>query len=317
MNYSDYQAAVLKNFADQGLTAKDGDYLGEADWNKMSAQQQYDQMLMAAPAVADPQGGPGNTMPQKYLGASPDDIAAFTAKFGAPNGPLDYSVGDPTNYGQPSSQWATDPSRFLTMPDGTSVFEGNNVSGDFLRQAQATDDRTSNQFMTRGAATIGAMALGGQLYGSDPGLLGGEGGYTSPNLFGGSAGGDDWVPSLGEGSAGAPVSDLSTMSGTQAAAPVTDLSTGGSPLQQLLGGNFSGAASGLLSSALSNPLQALGLLQMAHGLVGSHGTTSSTTSGSSKPAGGAGVPVTQSASRPAWQPNPNTAAQLQQYLGGH
>lgn len=218
LSYADYQNAVLKNFAAQGQANPSPDsYASQSDWARMSPKDQYDNMLMSAPAQADPQGGPGNTMPAKYLPAGQDASAAFTARFGKPNGPLDYSVGDPTNYGQPSSQWANDPSRFLTMPDGTRVFEGNNVSGDFLRQAQATDDRRSNQFMTRGAATIGGMAAG-SMFG--PGVptdtppagtgafdVGGSTGFGGSTPIGGNYAP---VTDLSGASAGAPVSDLST-----------------------------------------------------------------------------------------------------------
>lgn len=166
-----------------------------------------------------------------------------------------------------------------------------------------------------GAAAEGAdwvPSMGNQLAGAGEGVGGGAGASVE------SA---DWQPSLGSsGSNYAPVTDLSTTSGmpaTQAPAPVTDLSTGGSPFSQLLNGNYSGAASGLLSGAMHNPLQALGMLQAASGLLGRHGPTSSSTNApGAKPQGGTGVPTTQSARAP-WQPNPVTAMQLAQLYGGH
>lgn len=169
--YADYLAAVTQNFQASGTPMMPGGYIDEATWARMSPAEQYQNMLMSAPAVPDPQGGPGNTMPQGALAAPPDVASQFTAQFGAPpwqsSGGTDnivYSIGPPTNYGQDISQWAIDPSRVMVLPDGRYVYESSNVSGQFLAQAQATDDRTSNQFMATGAAIIGAGALGGELF---------------------------------------------------------------------------------------------------------------------------------------------------------
>lgn len=273
--YSDYQNAVLKNFADQGLGTPGADsYLKEGDWNGMSSKDQYDNMLMVAPALKDPQGASaGDTMPTKWLGANADQLAAFTAKFGAPKGALNFTAVDPTIYGHGADKWANDPSRFLKMPDGSTVFEGtnadgsfgSNVNGSWLAQQQAIDSKNSNNFMLKGAGMIGLGALGGAAYGGMFGDLG---------TLAGASGEGDWVPSLGEeagssagGSGGFTSPNLyGGEIGTQAAAPVTDLST-----------TAGATGNGLSLSNISSFLRAGGLLSSLLG--GGKGTPSGSTSG--------------------------------------
>jgi len=92
----------------------------------------------------------------------------------------------------------------------------------------------------------------------------------------------------------------------------------GGELSGLLSGNASlgstlgGVGSTLLSGAMNNPLQALGLLQMAKGVIGSHGSTSSS---SSSKGSGNGMALPSPQSRPAFMPNPYTQMAIQSLYG--
>ncbi|HEX3156706.1 MAG TPA: hypothetical protein VHV32_18905 [Candidatus Angelobacter sp.] len=86
-----------------------------------------------------------------------------------------------------------------------------------------------------------------------------------------------------------------------------------------LGTGAQGLLGSLAQSAMSNPLQAIGLLQTGAGLLHNTGLLggSHTTQQSGKSSNGTGVGNSSLfTSRPQWTPNPYTLRQLQQYGGG-
>jgi len=248
------------------------------------------------------------------------------------NGNSVVQIGDPSHLmNQPgkSGEWLIDPSKVTYDPNLGYVTDPNNIG-------------SKNASASWGAPVAAALLTGGLL--DAGGLLGGITGNTT-NYFSGALGGmgpnSSYGGMLAANTTDVPVGELpySGLEGPGVAGgldPETAAGAGGMSVAQngigpgsfmaqlqgaianpgsLLGSNglLANGGSSLLSSALSNPIQALGLLQMGRGLVGSHGSTSSSTSGSSKPQGGSGVPAPQQ--RAAWTPNPYTQSQIHQLYG--
>lgn len=76
-----------------------------------------------------------------------------------------------------------------------------------------------------------------------------------------------------------------------------------------------GALSGLVSSALQNPLQAYGLIQTGMGLLARHGGSQGASGGAGGANKGGGSPMGLNVQRPAYVPNAYTQAQLRQLYG--
>jgi hypothetical protein len=197
-----------------------------------------------------------------------------------------------------------DPSMFTYDPTAGLITPSSNIKA-------PQDDPFSKYFPMIAMGLLGGTALSGAMGGLGDIPAGDPFAGAQAEAFGsGSGAGSGFGGGAGGAAAGSPFEGA--VAGGAANGPLPG------PLSSLLGGDFSGAASGLFSSALSNPIQALGLFQMAHGLIsGNKGPTSSSTSGSSKPQGGTGVPgTTPGRSAFQFQPNQQTATQLSQYLGG-
>lgn len=136
--------------------------MSEEEWNAIPNEQRY---LTIAKTTGD----------IETFKPEDDVAAAFREKYGAETwqadqsgrpdhmGTLFYGYGDPRQgvVGDGPEQFAIDPSRIMYLPDGRWVMELSNVKGEWLAQDQATDDRTSNQFMTRIAVAVVAMAVAG------------------------------------------------------------------------------------------------------------------------------------------------------------
>lgn len=155
---------------------------------------------------------------------------------------------------------------------------------------------------------------------------GGVFGSTAQNFFGG---GEGFTPGpgmhegygLGTGLEGAGAGAGTAGAGTSAGAGAgagTSLESigsgivgGSAGLGNAITGAGGGFLSGLLGSALSNPLGLLGAVQIGRGLIGgSRGSTPGPSSSGDK--GGNGVPLGK-VSRGAFRPNPFTLAALQDY----
>lgn len=152
-----------------------------------------------------------------------------------------------------------------------------------------------------------AWAVGSHILGANA-AAGSEplyGGYD-PNVAASQVGGAESVftPGLGEaGAAGA------AGVGTQAAVPVTELSTTAAGSAGLTGNAM---IDGLLSGAMSNPLRTAGLIQAVSGMFGGGSGGGGGGGGGGQQKGGEGTGVgTGSFQQDPYQPNPITAAQIQ------
>ncbi len=322
--YPQYLQAMQENnqsgFSESGASNLPN-ALTQEQWAALSPAQKYGELNQIGGMS---RSGLGNILPG---GPGYDQLAAAT---GATGGHA-VSVGQIANAG--NSQYWTDPSKNVDLGNGLGAYTTTNQTP--YAQAQANKTPLAGKIIEGlvaagfgggllGAAgsgsTTAGMGEGWSGYGADPSIVGGSG-----EAFGGGAGGVASGGGLGPGGG----LDPETAAGAGAMSVAQNGIGPGGLLSQLQGafsnpssllssnGLLANGAQGLLSSAISNPVQALGLLQMARGAIGSHGPSSSNTSGSSKPQGGTGVPNTGTSQRAPWQPNPYTAAQLSQYLGGH
>lgn len=163
------------------------------------------------------------------------------------------------------------------------------------------------------------------------GDLAGASGASNPNYFGmlASNAGTTDVPigeelgGIGEaaGAAVAPGGAMDEGIGLQDMVGLSPHSASGilGALTSGYPGALSSIPGSLLSSAMSNPLQAIGILQTGAGLLHNAGLLggghSTATSSPGKSSGGSGVGALN-IHRPQFTPNPYTLAQLRQYGGG-
>lgn len=316
--------------------------MSEAQWNGMDDRERYK-----------------NISAYGALEADPAMKAAFEAKFGPmksyensgaerdSGGKLIWGYGTPQIYDSNASEYAQDPSRILYNPDGTWARESSNVRGDFMAgQQKASADsgywkgdkwdglKSILPMVAAFAAPYAVAALGGEAAG---GAAAGTGAFDVGASTGFGGIGEGW--GLGEGvgagaGAGAGSSGFPAMEGPGAfeggSTPSLYGGAGATPAPfegSLLGGGAGaggGSSGGLFQQAgnwiAQNPLRAIGLLQSAGGLFGSHGGSAGSSGsggssgGSSKGGEGTAPPLNIPQPGNYWV-NPYTQAQLDRSYG--
>lgn len=237
ITYESYLDSVKKNIGRE-IGSEGGGYwqpIDEDTWNSLSNRERYENLGMGMDGIAA----------ENYWGyrqADEDSARAFRERFGEstwdPNlsgspdlrGQLVYGYTDASGTrrmgpnGDDPSQFAIDPARILVLEDGRWVMEADNISGAWLQQAQATDDRRGNQHMTRAAVAIAAMAAGGYLMGADTAAVAGTAGTGTGISATGTAG--VGVGATGEATIGLAEA-IGTTAGTTAGTTGTTAGTAG------------------------------------------------------------------------------------------
>lgn len=152
--------------------------ISEQQWNSMSNQERYNQISGATS---------GNYSLTDVFSPDASTTQAFRQRFGFETwqanasgrpqdmGRLIYGYG-PLRMGPNNddpSQFAIDPSRIMQLPDGRWVMEASNIKGEWLANAQATDDRHNNQNVARTVAALAGGAYAATAFaGADLGTAG-------------------------------------------------------------------------------------------------------------------------------------------------
>jgi len=249
-------------------------------------------------------------------------------------------VTDHSNVNVPSSfldRWAplfvgaglAGPAMFAAMGGGSA---GVALAGDESAGLSMANPFTSGASGFAENSPYWGMQAGGNGVASDANILDGYAGGSEVDGYMGGLGNQPAMSNWATQGAGAGGLDPETLSGAGGMGVSQNGIGPGSLMDRLSGafnnpssllsgnGMLANAGNGLLSSALHNPLQALGAAQMLGGLIHPN-NSGSRSSASSKPQGGTGVPQAGSYQRVPWTPNPYTAMQLNQMygstLGGH
>lgn len=188
--------------------------------------------------------------------------------------------------------------------DGFFAHSESNQTPGYQAERDISDTAFRNFLLTAAAVVGGGLAYGALGAGAaGAGEAGAGWGATGTGTAG-----------VGAGATGAGAVDMGALGAAGAAAPdFSNVAGGGSTTATGAGLTGNAMVDGLLNGAMRNPLQTIGLIRTVGGMFGGNGNGGGggNSSGQQKGGEGAGVGNPGAFQQQPYQPNPITAAQLQ------